>query len=49
MEKLNDGSSKLSDGYNKIEKWNSETSKRSQVITTRFLSFWEKTPKGRVC
>jgi len=24
MEKLNDGSGKLSDGYNKIEKWNSE-------------------------
>ena len=24
MEKFNDGSGKLSDGYNKIEKWNSE-------------------------
>jgi hypothetical protein len=36
MEKLNDGSGRLSNGYNKIEKWNPEVIERSRDITTRY-------------
>jgi GTP cyclohydrolase I len=44
MEKLNDGSGKLSDGYNKIEKWNPEVIKEISEYYHRILQLLGEDP-----
>jgi GTP cyclohydrolase I len=44
MEKLNDGSGKLSDSYNKIEKWNSEVIKEISDYYYRILKLLGEDP-----
>ena len=45
MEKLNDGSSKLSDGYNKIEKWNPEVIGEIAGYYTKILKLLGEDPE----